>query len=207
MHTWRSHLRSVLNRLSRTHATNSLGDIERTLIEVFDAQTVRFVDIHDRPLSPDLRLREAIDRPFRVQIEVDYAPSRSAGPTGNGSGHSGSPRQPSIQRDFAPAAAERAFEPQLLLPPEERVPWFVREFHRLEQTHDFMWAGYIVKEMLPRIGLTPPEARTLLDELQADGVVEVRKVPNPRNPDHPTSAVLLQRDNEQVRKILGDAEE
>jgi hypothetical protein len=192
MHTWNSHLRFVLFRLSRTHGNSSLADVERTLCEVFDAAEVRFLDAEGRPLPPDTQLRDALLRPFRTSVVVEYQPQR-------GGGREVPHRTTGGAAPVAPAASR--FRPEVVAP-EDRVDWFVREFVRLEQSHEFMWAGYIVKEMLPRIGVNATEARELLDQLQADGIVTVSKIPNPKNPDHPASGVQLNRGNTRVAAIV-----
>jgi hypothetical protein len=189
MHTWRSHLRTVLFRLARTHGNNAIADIERTLSEVFDGP-IEFRDLEDQPLSPDIQLRDLLDMSFRAVITVDHLPSRKR--------TDASP----VDRTHAPADHGSRFQPEVSVPEHERVDWFIREFNRLEQSHEFMWAGYIVKELLPRLGITTAEARELLDEFQADGIVTVKKIPNPRNPEHPASAVELQRDHERVQAVL-----
>ncbi|MBN2445111.1 MAG: hypothetical protein JXO22_00160 [Phycisphaerae bacterium] len=193
MHTWKSHLRSVLFRLARTHGNNSIADIERLLCEIFDASAARFVTLEDQALDPGLQLQDVLQKPFTISLRVEYQPHHTAMFTDMQQ----APEPP------AASVAESRFQPESSLSPEERVGWFIREFDRLEQTHDFMWAGYIVKEMMGRIGLSPPEARTLLDELNAAGIVSVSKVPNPKNPEHPASAVRLIRENDQVQAILG----
>ena len=200
MHTWKSHLRSVLFRLARTHGNNTLGDLERTLCEVFDARQVRFTDGEDQPLDPQMQLRDTLTRSFNVALNVEFHPQPR-------------PHQQRDQHDRPHAgdlhadSPQSRFRPDVTLGPVEQVDWFIREFDQLEQTHDFMWAGYIVKEMLARIGLTPPEAREMLDRLHHDGIVSVEKVDNPRNPEHPASAVALLRDHERVKRVLMSASE
>lgn len=190
MHTWNSHLRSVLFRLARTHSHSTIADIERTLGEIFDANTVRFADLEDQPLDPETPLRDVLQRPSRVAITLEIAPGRV---------HPRSDKERAGQDGPPPPSR---FQPEPVLSPEARVDWFIREFSRLEDTHEFMWAGYIVKEFLPRIGLATPEARAMLDQLQDDGIVTVNKLPNPRNPEHPASGVELNRDHPRVQAIL-----
>jgi hypothetical protein len=192
MHTWKSHLRSVLFRLARTHGHSPLADVERLLAEVFDGAGVQFSSLEDHPLEPELPLRDLLARPFQVALRIDYQPQRGGLP--DVAGRAGD----------APVVASR-FRPEPPLSPEQRVDWFIREFDRLEQTHEFMWAGYIVKEMLPRIGVATAAAREMLDELRATGIVTVRKVPNPKNPEHPASSVELNRDHDHVRAVLSGA--
>lgn len=195
MHTWKSHLRSVLFRLSRTHGNNQVSDVERLLCEVFDGRSVRFTDTEGQPLRPDLQLRELLNRGFEVVVTLEHQPHPR-----NGGRDDGGRNQETTGADSG-----SRFHAEQTIEPAQRQAWFIREFDRLEQTHDFMWAGYIVKELLPRIGLSTQEAREFLDKLQEDGIVAVRKIPNPRNPEHPASAVEMQRDNAQVREVLGGA--
>lgn len=191
MHTWKSHLRGVLFRLARTQHEKPLTDIQRTLCEVFDAQAITFCDANREPFSADLTLGELLSRPFSAEISVEMPPGR------NGQRSDGN------HRTDHPGDAPSRFQPEQVAP-EQRIPWFIREFDRLEQTHEFMWAGYIVKEMLPRIGVATAEARQLLDELREEGIVVVEKIPNPKNPEHPASAVRLIRDHEQVKQVLAN---
>ncbi len=194
MHTWKSHLRSVLYRLARTHGNNNVADVERLLCEVFDAKSVRFLDAEDRPMAPDRPLRDALLKPFQIELNIEFQPQHHRPTAGDAL----------LRRDDAEAssAGPTGFRADVTLDHDEQIDWFVREFDRLEQTHEFMWAGYIVKEMFAKIGLTPPEAREMLDELHGMGIVSVRKVPNPKNPEHPASAVTLIREHERVGTAL-----
>jgi hypothetical protein len=47
------------------------------------------------------------------------------------------------------------------------------------------------------------ECRRLVEDWLYDGVIERHDVPNPNNPQYPTSAVRLIRTNETVREALG----
>jgi hypothetical protein len=152
---------------------------------------VRFTDPEEYPLDSHLPLKQLVEQPFRCQISLECFP------------HHGSGHQPQRHEQAQPASR---FHPEVQLSEEERIPWFIREFDRLEQTHDFMWAGYIVKEMLPSIGIQTAEAREFLDELQSQGIVTVKKIPNPRNPEHPASAVHLEREHETVSQVLEEHE-
>ncbi len=85
---------------------------------------------------------------------------------------------------------------------DERTDLFLREFIRLEDRHDFMWAGYIVRELLPRLGFAPDEAKVVLDHLRAEKLVTISKVPNPKNPDFPATGVHLNREHPRVKGLL-----
>jgi hypothetical protein len=87
--------------------------------------------------------------------------------------------------------------------PDDRFEHFVREFARVEQRHEFMWAGYVVREFLPRCGFAADEAKVILDRFRTEGVLLVSKVQNPRNPGFPATGVRLNRDHPRVITILG----
>lgn len=65
-----------------------------------------------------------------------------------------------------------------------------------------MWAGYIVREMLPRLGYPPEEAKVVLDQFRAEQIITVMKVPNPKNPLFPATGVQLNREHPKVAAII-----
>jgi hypothetical protein len=79
---------------------------------------------------------------------------------------------------------------------------FIRELHRLEANRKFMWAGFVVRELLPQMGFVGLEAKQFFSELEADGIVMISKEPNPNNPDHPTACVRLNAEHSQVKAAL-----
>lgn len=92
---------------------------------------------------------------------------------------------------------------------DARLVRFVREVDRLERARKFVWIGYVVKERLPELGFGQAEAQEVLDRAQREGMVSLQKIPNPKNPDFPTTTIVLNRDHPVVRKVLheGDVEE
>lgn len=79
---------------------------------------------------------------------------------------------------------------------------FVRAFARLENVNNFMWIGYVLKTLLPELGLTGIEAREFFARLEADGVVTTSKRPNPAKPDFPATTVQLNRNHPFVKQTL-----
>lgn len=211
MHTWKTHLRGVLHRLVRTHAHSPLSEIQQILAEVLEAEEVRFQDARGRDIWEGTTLEDLLSAPFHVALRVAPAPSANGvhaadvGVNGNvvaAQADTLAPRRP------APAAGVDA-------PPhagssadgwEARYESFCREFDRLERRHGFMWAGYIVKELLPRLGFEAESAKAVLDQLQAEGLVKVSKVPNPKNPLFPATGVQLNHDHPRVRAALCENE-
>ncbi len=190
MHTWKTHLTAVLRRLAETHGDAPLAEIERILAGVFEARSVRFVVAHSTDRAAPLTLRALLDRPFDAVIELQ---TQLMGlPAGGGRTAPGS-----VSR-FQPGDAPPAPEPSA----EARCDEFIREFARLEQRHEFMWAGYIVRELLPRVGFPDAEAKVVLDRLRMDGILHMTKVPNPKNPHFPATGARLNRQHPRVIAVL-----
>ncbi|MGH9392790.1 MAG: hypothetical protein ACRD1E_01365 [Terriglobales bacterium] len=105
-----------------------------------------------------------------------------------------------------PREAERA-----ALPPAgvDRVGELLRALQAAEQTpgHGFVALKWFRDSFLPRQGLAwalTPEARDLvLRDATARGWVRVQRIPNPRNPEFPTSTLQLAVGIPEVRSLLG----
>ena len=196
MHTWKTHLVATLYRLHDQCASASLDEVQRWLGGILEAQSVTFLGPDHTPLPRDTPLAELLAQPFLVDLRVDCATTRSE--------NSGYP-SPTAEGDDAGesrfhvgAAPEAADEDSAA----SRFAHFVRDFDRLERKRGFMWAGYIVRELLPRLGYPLAEAKVVLDRLRADGILTVAKVENPRNPEFPATAVHLNREHPQVLEAL-----
>lgn len=199
MMTWRSHLNAVLARLARTQGKTRLRQIERTLCDIFDAEEVRFQNLQGGDIHGGMPIEEALSEPFLVRIRVKHDPADQideglAATTGELASR--------FVRD-----GERGHGMRPVLSPQECRERFVREFDRLEHDHEFMWAGFIVKQMLPHMGMLVDEAKQFLDDLQADGMVQMVKVPNPKNPEYPATGVRLNHDHPLVKELLEAAEQ
>jgi hypothetical protein len=79
---------------------------------------------------------------------------------------------------------------------------FVRELHSIEANRDFTWAGYVIKDLLPRLGVGEREAQRLFDLWVHEGLLLLEKLPNPKNPDRPSTNVRLNRDRPTVKAAL-----
>lgn len=193
MQTWKTHLAAMLRRLAATHAQTPIRELERLLASILDAQSVSFRAPDGTPLRDDTTLTGLRDRQFVVQISVlGTAPSASPAPDA------------AVDRPTAADVASRfrSGEAPTVRTPSDRYEEFIRHFARLEERHDFMWAGYVVRELLPRIGFLADEAKLILDRLCSQGILTIRKVPNPKNPSFPATGVALNREHPQVKAIL-----
>nr|QDY92636.1 hypothetical protein fos2004AM_00005 [uncultured Planctomycetota bacterium] len=195
MHTWKTHLEALLRRLAETHGDAPLREIQRTLASVLEAHSVRFQTPQGSDLPPNTALSSIRDQPIVVSIDIH---SQVLGTT-----LSQAAVAPSD--DHAQLTPESRFQPGEAATDSSTTPFheaFIREFARLEQRHEFMWAGYVVRELLPRMGFPLNETKLILDRLCSEGILAISKVPNPKNPNFPATGVQLNREHPRVRAAL-----
>lgn len=198
MHTWKTHLTAMLERLGQSHPDSRLPETERLLASILEAESVRFQDEDGQALPADTTLSRLLKRAFTVSIGVRQPPvthertsdsksdaARVAATELPSRFHPGEP---------PPHLADVARDP--------RFERFVHEFDRLEHGRQFMWAGYIVRDLLPRLGFPAEEAKVILDHMRADGMLTITKVPNPKHPDFPATGVQLNREHPWVQALL-----
>jgi hypothetical protein len=199
MWNWKHHLEHLLEGLANTHADAPLDEIQRILCGVLHVSRCRFQDRDGRELAGHLPLHKALPQIADVALAVPLS-RHSAGQPGS-EDRSAARNEPSRFREGPPA------EPAGEVDEDERFTNFLREFLRLERKHDFMWAGYIVRELLPRLGFAPEEAKVVLDRLRSENLVTITKVPNPKNPDFPATGVQVNRDHPRVQQLLSQGVE
>lgn len=189
---WKALLQETLSGLTRTHAHEPLSEIQRILRGVLGLDEIHFQGPDGHELPPDATFQQALEQyaAVVVRLQLKPAPALAAAPAAT------APAAESRFREGAPPADVSK------LSMDERTDLFLREFMRLENRHDFMWAGYIVREMLPRLGFAPEEAKLVLDHLRAEKLVTISKVPNPKNPDFPATGVHLNREHPRVQALL-----
>lgn len=186
-------LQETLSGLTRTHAHEPLSEIQRILRGVLNLDEIHFQDADGRELRADATLQQALELCAAVSIRLQLKPVAVAviAASPNTLGPESRFRQGAPTPDVS------------RLSMDERTDLFLREFIRLEGRHDFMWAGYIVRELLPRLGFAPDEAKLVLDHLRAEKLVTISKVPNPKNPEFPATGVHLNHDHPRVQGLLG----
>ena len=82
---------------------------------------------------------------------------------------------------------------------------FVREMSKLEARMNFVGYSMLCNQWMLDWGIAwnEYECRQLVEDWLYEGIIERHDVPNPNNPQFPTSAVRLIRANETVRDALG----
>jgi hypothetical protein len=184
MCNWKTHLESLLIGLSRTHGKAPLSEIQRILRGVLEVEELTFFDHAGQPLHESATLPQLLERAWYVSV-------RLACPRG-----ADEPLPASRFREGVPPV-----EAQDLVA-DPRCEHFLQEFLRLEQHHEFMWAGYVVRELLPRLGFAPEEAKIVLDRLRAENLIKISKVTNPKNPDFPATGVHLNHEHPRIKALL-----
>jgi hypothetical protein len=156
------------------------------MASVLEAEDVVIQHADGQIIPDEVRIGDVEGESLRVHLAVraDLAPPREAPP----------PRESRFHPGEAPADVSAM--------PGDRYEEFIREFARLEQHHEFMWAGYVVRELMPRIGFPAGEAKLVLDRLCSEGILRISKVPNPRNPSFPATGVELNYEHPRVLAAL-----
>lgn len=181
---------SYLNSIVQSHGNLRLTEAEPLLCDGLGAVEVKFLDDDDHQLHGRTLLKNATQQAQYVTICFEYQ-----GPTSTPPDNASAP--PSTPQVRSPKEGNAEFDGS-----DDAPKRFIRELHRLQANREFMWAGFVVKELLPQMGFVGPEARQFLSELEADGIVMITKEPNPNNPDHPTACVRLNADHPQVKAAL-----
>lgn len=173
-----------VNQLARSQPQMSLIDAAGVVAAFAGCARAFFVRPDGQRFAPDATLREAVQAGAQLELRLDLADH-------NGDG------QPWASRFHAQGDAIPTGEAPLLA--------FVREFARLQTRNEFMWAGYVVRELLPRVGYPPHDTKSVLNDLREQKIVNVKRVHNPRNPDFPATAVQLNLEHPRVAEILGQS--
>lgn len=81
----------------------------------------------------------------------------------------------------------------------ERV---VRMLDAERRRRDFTGAGFVVKQLLPAIGVEGRSAQFMFDRMVGDGILMLGSRANPNNPEFPTTTVDLNPNHPLVIRIL-----
>ena len=73
-----------------------------------------------------------------------------------------------------------------------------------QERYGNIWAGFLIKE-LRRISIQ--DGNQLIDLMVKLNFIQIKKVPNPKDSDFPTSMIELNRDERFVRDVLNESEE
>jgi hypothetical protein len=179
----------------------SLKEAEVRLAEQLGVSDLQLQDSNQHPIHGRTLFRNALEIAANAQITLPLQP-RSSLPQLAGDVVASPPRLPNgtatasagSDADTRPLAASA--------PAEVNEEALIREFDRLERKKGPIWAGFIVNDFLPGLGLGRAESKGFLTRLEIRGLVLVIKQPNPKDPSHPTSYIRLNRENAAVKAAL-----
>ncbi len=187
-----------------THIRNALSDHFVVVVMSEPNQWAYWFRIHDWKVGgganmcdPNPADANANQAPAPGQDELTPAAARD---DDSGSSHQ---NQPALKSDPSSTAApaHRSSQASAALP-EYSNPCLIREFDRREQERGPIFAGFIVKDLLPRMGFDPTEAKRILRAMEAHDIVRTERKRNPKNPERDTTFVTLNREHPQVVRVL-----
>lgn len=155
-------------------------------------------------------------RPRPITVH-ERAPRSDAAPRGNAAG-SGGPRggqraSQGPQREVRDDRRERSYQGPLITEPDfHDYEWdaFVRLIDELEQRLPFVGVRYLVNKVLAphNCGVADPRLkRDLINEAVDEGIIEMYSVGNVDDRTDPVTACRLDRHNDIVVEVLGEAGE
>ena len=98
--------------------------------------------------------------------------------------------------------ADRRKSPAAAAPPIFNEARLIREFDRRERDRGPIFAGFIVNDLLPRMGFNSADAKRILRAMEAQDMVHTEQKQNPNQPERTTSFVTLNRAHPHVVRIL-----
>ncbi|MGD2110783.1 MAG: hypothetical protein PVI86_15500 [Phycisphaerae bacterium] len=180
-----------LNSLADTNSKVTVASAEKQLQDIWTAEKIDFLDPEGNPIHGATHLLRALGRPFKLRAVFELACGESENDAAGGSRKT-APDDPLPVTD--PGPHTQAVDPLL-----ERV---ISALDTQERRRDFVWAGFVVKDLLPGLGLESHEAQRWFDTLVDDEIFVLDQRPNPNNPDFPSTNVRLNRDNDVVKRVL-----
>jgi len=200
----------ALAKLAESNRNLNVKDARTLLEDSWNAKEIVLLcgddPIHGRTLLGNA-LRESLT--LRVVFEVPVEPSTSEdAPAVEQDSQSEKPPQETLYVSQHRVGGELHstssdnFETSTS-PVRERL---IRELNRQERSRKFVWAGFVVRDLLPGFGLNARESQVLFDHMVDEGVIATRKRPNPNNPDFPTTSVELNHEHPEVKRLLSNGQ-
>lgn len=158
-----------------------------------DLDALRFLDANRRALPGQTLYRNALHDAVVVEITLRIPPNEGVAPTPDA--------RPSL------SVSTQTDRPLPAPPPDlqdDLLRRVVLELARRDQQGRPMWIGYVLQTLLPQLGVSGPEASAFYRQLESEGLVVSRKVPNPKNPQFPSTMVALNREHPRIRSMLNE---
>jgi len=175
-------------------------NVHETKRKLADQWRARCVDIYDasgHPIHGRTLLANAIRQP--IEVEVDFRVSLHA-PGFPSSADIDERAQDSdldalddshADNDESGVGGDAVIRERLL-----------RELARKERQGSFLWAGFVINDLLCGYGLDRRAAQVFFDRAVDDGCLILKKKRNPNNPEYPVTAVQLNMNHPEVQRTL-----
>jgi len=193
-------VRSSLLKLAEIKPGINVKSAKQLLAATWNAGEIEILDENGEPIHGRTRLSNALARPFtlRVVCEVEYEPEDTS-PGLIKDENEEDDDAISTEQHGTPAEVLASSHLETVDPIVERV---IASLAAQERRRDFIWAGFVVNDLLPGLGAEMREAQVLFDRMVDDGIISLSKTPNPNNPDFPSTRVQLNRDHPDVQRVL-----
>jgi hypothetical protein len=163
-----SQIRELIRSKLNCYADRTVSAVEQSLCEDFGAEDVQLLNSSSVHVHGKTLFKNALDSVSYVSVVLPVQ-LRKEQDTGG------------VSRPVAPTSGTSA---------DSTVARLIRALDQQERTREFVWAGYVVKSILPALGISDEtECQGMLDRLVANGIVAMSKRPNPKNPAFPTTTI------------------
>jgi len=185
-----------------TCGMSGLRAVQDTLCDELGVESIQLLDAAGKPIHGRTLFRRALEQAGSVDVRVPMQPA-----TGNGSSDRDPDRTPTPEPSEGPAQSDPPSQVRVPERPntanvEFNQTFLIREFFRREQQGKVMVAGFLVNDLLPRLGFTTTQAKQILRQIEAQGIVRTQTVPSTKNPDRMTTLVELNHNHPGVREFL-----
>lgn len=193
-------LRSSLVELAELEPGINIKATKRILSATWNPNEIEILDENGEPIHGLTHLSNALGQRFTVRVvfEADYEPEdvspRVIEDRSEKEDDAISPEQHGASAEVLASSRKETVDPIV-----ERV---ITSLAAQERRRDFIWAGFVVNDLLPGLGAEKREAQVLFDRMVDDGIISLSKTPNPNNPDFPSTRVQLNRDHPDVQRVL-----
>lgn len=194
MTTFKDEILACLQRLSASNGNGkkTLAETE-VILSAFLKARVTFKEI-----PRHTHLENALAKHFAVEICVEHEPGSNEALATAGPSASTLPAR-SLASPLAQPTPDSAV-------PDSRYEKLIRELDERIRQGRFLWAGFLVKELLPQLGFASTETHAVVQSMEREGLISLTKVPHPEIEGRTVTRVDLNRDHCWVRSVLSRAE-
>ncbi len=190
----------ALSRLAQSDPKLNVASAKKLLQDTWNAREIEFLSADGQGIHGRTLLSNALHSTLRLRAVFELKCEPEEGLSGQCESEKHQTHETKNgEPDHSSVQVTAQDHSQNTDPVLERV---ISTLDAQERRRDFVWAGFVVKDLLPGLGLESHEAQRWFDRLVDDQIFVLDKRPNPNNPDFPSTAVRLNRDNDAVKRVL-----